>query len=635
MLKFSFFISLLFLFLLAYQSQVNASRVDASKFGFNTTDASTALKTAMAQPADTVIVPNMGSDWIVTPIFLTASNKTIIFEKGVVVTAKKGEFHGSEDCLFKTKNVTNVSLIGYGATFRMQKADYMTTAYGFDPNNINSPQARHCIAVYEANGVKIQGLTLKESGGDGIGIYYGASNVLVKDVICDNIYRQGMSPCDVTNLTIENCVLINTKGAPDGPWAGIDFEPWYPYMKLVNIKMTNCYTGNNNGGGIIFSGSLDNTSAPVTMELRHNFISEKNASGIRFYRVVDGLRGSVSFDDCIVESGSSGGGLNVLSKASGSYQAKFTSCLWQFCNPAIKLYGGYATPLMGNLNFVNSTINEPDFQFTFHRDFSGGVFGIKDVTGNIKINSPFGIQTASIGSGTNVTLKATEQKSKPPIVESVKPDKGEPVKVTDYSAGSAINVSAAAYDPDIGKTDGDGMKQVDFALWRGNGTVANFSDMSAPFAWPVTSTITAKCGGIYLIRITAYSNDGSFTVAVVPINIYNPAGPGADGTGVPVPPIIIPPLIQDRYETFNMTSEKDFLVRNTLKGFLVYSPFATDSRIVISDLSGRQVTLAQTAKGKSWNNIVTHKKLSNSVYFIRTIDEKGNNSIGKKAMIAK
>jgi hypothetical protein len=130
-----------------------------------------------------------------------------------------------------------------------------------------------------------------------------------------------------------------------------------------------------------------------------------------------------------------------------------------------------------------------------------------------------------------------------------------------------------------------------------------------------------------MIRITAYSGDGSYTVAVVPINIYNTM----DGTG----PYVNPTGIEPNHEAYKLIPEKDFLVRNTSQGFMVYSPFATDSKIMISDLSGRQITLAQTVKAKSWNNIGAQNKLSNSVYFIQTTEGKGNNSLVKKAMIAK
>jgi hypothetical protein len=72
----------LFLFLLTYQNKVSATRVDASNFGFNAVDATAALQGAIDSKADTVLVPYMGKDWIVTPIVMTGSlnsNKVVIF----------------------------------------------------------------------------------------------------------------------------------------------------------------------------------------------------------------------------------------------------------------------------------------------------------------------------------------------------------------------------------------------------------------------------------------------------------------------------------------------------------------------------------------------------------------------------
>jgi hypothetical protein len=625
MLKLSFknitlFFSIMFSFLLSYPNQVSASWVDASKYGFNATDATLALKTAIAQRKDTVIVPNMGSDWIVTPIFCTVPNQTIIFEKGVVVTAKKG---GAFGCLFSIEKVANVSLIGYGATFKMQKADYMAA----DPTGLN--QWRHCIGIEAATGIKILGLYLKDSGGDGVAIMYNSENILIKDVICDNNYRNGMSPISSKNFTIENCVMINTWGHPGGPCVGVDFEPNVPGDLMVNGKMINCYVDNNRSGGIsLFFRPLTSSSVPVDLQIKHCFVSTRSGNpGIVLSPIAPGLKGTVSFEDCITENPSGiYGGLCCWGKSANAYLAKFTNCLWQYCNNAITFIDNYA-PVIGNLQFVNSTINEPDQQLTIERDFSRGTFGIANVSGNLKINSPYGLQSASLGTGSNVTLALTEQKSKPPMVTAVKPDKGNPsnsvpAKIPEYTAGSPINISAVAYDPDNGTANGAGIKKVDFAIWRGDGAVASYSDVSAPYEWPVTATKTY--GGIYLIRITAYSGDGSYTVACVPVYIYNPAGPG--GTGLPGTGIEL------NHEVWNDLSGKEFLVRNTSEGFLVYSPFSTDSRIVISDLSGRQVTLNKAAKGKSWNNIGAQNKLLSGVYFIQVTDSKGNNSIVKKAI---
>ena len=58
--------------------------------------------------------------WIVTPI-KAASNQEIVFEKGVVVEAKRGEFKGRKDSLFSIRLKENVSLIGYGATRRISR----------------------------------------------------------------------------------------------------------------------------------------------------------------------------------------------------------------------------------------------------------------------------------------------------------------------------------------------------------------------------------------------------------------------------------------------------------------------------------------------------------------------------------
>jgi hypothetical protein len=621
-----FLVYAILLFLFAFQSPINA-KVDASKYGagFNSTDATSTLQGAINSKADTVLVPYMGSDWIVRPI-KCVSNQTIIFEKGVNIVAKPGAFGGNMDALFKIESVSNVSLIGYGATFRMQKAEYLRLYPAL------GAEGRHCVAIYASSGVRILGLILRDSGGDGVGAYFASSNILIKDVICDNNERQGMSPCDLTNFTIENCVMINTIGAPPG--AGVDFEPGANSEKLSNIKVINSYMANNAGSGMIVLGwwTASNSTSPYSMDIKHCFISTKNWSAIDLGNCPDGgPKGTVFFEDCIGESSfpsdKAGGGLGITGKSANAYLAKFTNCLWQNSNTAIKFCkGNSGAQVLGNIQFVNCSINEPDQQFTIRRDFAGGTFGLANITGNLKINCPYGLASASLGTGNNVTLQLTENKSKPPVINSVIPDKGNPDKVIFFNSGAPIGVSAQAFDPDNGTTSGAGISKVDFALWRGDAAVATFSDVAAPYAWPIT--LSSKCPrGIYLIRITAYSNDGSFSVAVVPIYIYNildGTGPYVSGTG-----------IESNYKTVNFVREKDFLIRNSSQGFMVYSPFAADSRIMISDLSGRQVSLAQTVKGQSWNNIVAQNKLLSGVYFIQTTDSKESNSIVKKVMVAK
>ena len=43
-----------------------------------------------------------------------------------MVSAKRGEYRGKGDSMFTAQDVENLSIRGYGATFRMWKQDYIT-----------------------------------------------------------------------------------------------------------------------------------------------------------------------------------------------------------------------------------------------------------------------------------------------------------------------------------------------------------------------------------------------------------------------------------------------------------------------------------------------------------------------------
>ncbi|MFP4249646.1 MAG: hypothetical protein ACLFU7_08290, partial [Armatimonadota bacterium] len=190
-------------------AQVNEEMIDrvaageitearASWWGFDAEDATEALQAAINSGAETLIVEEMGSPWIVTPIEL-ASDQEIVFEEGVEVLAKRGEFEGRGDCLFTARGVEDVTLSGYGATFRMWQEDYA------NPDLYERSEWRHALSLRGAKDITILGLTLRDSGGDGI--YFGRGpgdatnlNVTVRDVVCDNNYRQGISVITAENV---------------------------------------------------------------------------------------------------------------------------------------------------------------------------------------------------------------------------------------------------------------------------------------------------------------------------------------------------------------------------------------------------------------------------------------------------
>ncbi|MGI5820012.1 MAG: hypothetical protein ACOX9R_18155 [Armatimonadota bacterium] len=241
----------------AASCQVNQEMIDrvaageltearASWWGFDAEDSTEALQAAINSGAEKLIVEDMGSPWIVTPITL-ASNQEIVFEEGVEILAKRGEFKGTNDTLVTARNVENVTLRGYGATFRMWRDDYD------NPELYTKAEWRHTLSLRGTNNINIYGLTLTESGGDGI--YFGAGgggnrNIHIKDLVCDKNYRQGISVITAENVLIEDTIMSNTAGTP--PAAGIDFEPNNPNERLVNFVMRNCLTENNQGDGYEF-----------------------------------------------------------------------------------------------------------------------------------------------------------------------------------------------------------------------------------------------------------------------------------------------------------------------------------------------------------------------------------------------
>src|SRR5579864_6855687 len=132
---------------------------NAAWWGFNAEDSTQSLQAALNSGARTLIIPYMGQPWIVRPLQLRSSQE-IVFEPGVVVLAKKGEFQGSGDSLFSAVGQSNLVLRGYGATLRMRKRDYQSEPY-------KKAEWRMGIALRGCLNVLIEGLRVESTGGDG------------------------------------------------------------------------------------------------------------------------------------------------------------------------------------------------------------------------------------------------------------------------------------------------------------------------------------------------------------------------------------------------------------------------------------------------------------------------------------
>jgi hypothetical protein len=336
----------------------------ASWWGFDPADATQSLQAALNSKAKKVLVEKMSGPWIVTAIELP-SNKEIVFERDVVVEAKRGAFLGKGDCLFVAKGCKRLAIRGEGATFLMHKADYHRPPY-------QPAEWRHALSIRECDDVTVEGLTLKESGGDGI--YLGAGSgdaanraVTIRNVVCDGNNRQGISVITAQNLLIEDCVFRDTRGT--APEAGIDFEPNRPEERLVNCVLRNCRSENNAGQAYhLYLGSMNESSTPVSIRFENctsktcgrysTYVAVANREGLRT------VRGSIEYVDCRFEADAARG-VYIRGNEADGCRVRFERCqIIRRDGPDAKL-----APITiqaprrpdldaGNIDFVDCTIRD-------------------------------------------------------------------------------------------------------------------------------------------------------------------------------------------------------------------------------------------------------------------------------------
>ncbi len=314
--------------LLAFKINAHATVVYASTFGWNALDATIAFQSAITSDADTIIIDKQASDWIVGPnVFSDIHNKTIIFQPGVVLQAKPGAFPGTSDCLFDLRSASNIKILGYGATFQMHKAEYATLADG--------GEWRASISLTACDTIEVYGLKLNESGGDGVyitGRPY-CENIILKDLWCDNQYRQGISVISAKHLLVQNCWFTNTSGTL--PECGLDIETNDSANSIIDVVFENCRFTGNHGSGIAlgFANSNDST-APVDMTFRDCYLSGNHDISNAYVACEinigaspkNAVQGTAKFERCLVEN--SQWTVVSMRKPADSYLVSFDDCVF-------------------------------------------------------------------------------------------------------------------------------------------------------------------------------------------------------------------------------------------------------------------------------------------------------------------
>ena len=305
-----------------------AEPVRVSSFGFDTDDSTRFLQAAFDSDAEEILVDKMPSPWVTTPL-KGASNKHIVLEEGVEIVAKRGAFESTSAHLLDFTSCTNIAIIGRGAKIRMWKEDYLNPPYA-------KAEWRHALVFESCANVLVEGLEIVGSGGDGIylgGKYSTCSNVVLRDVVCADNNRQGLSVISADGLLVENCTFRDTRGTP--PAAGIDFEPNFWWQCAKNVRLRDCAFVGNAGNGIEFAlGWFDGRSEPVDVIIE-NCRCEGNGNAA--FKVFcgnndksrsDQVRGRIASRGCVY--GNKKGLAVVLAKnATNSVSMAFEDCLWR------------------------------------------------------------------------------------------------------------------------------------------------------------------------------------------------------------------------------------------------------------------------------------------------------------------
>ncbi|HPO16083.1 MAG TPA: right-handed parallel beta-helix repeat-containing protein [Candidatus Hydrogenedentes bacterium] len=297
---------------------------NAAWWGFNAEDSTDSLQAAIDSGAKKLVIPRMDSEWVVRPLHLR-SNLEVVFEPGAVVLAKRGEYKNTGDSLFSANDCTDIVLRGFGAVLRMNKVDYQSAAY-------KKGEWRMVLDIQGCTNVLIEGLRLESSGGDGI--YIGSTgkqefckNVVIRDAICDDHHRQGISIISAIDLLIERTLMLNTSGT--APQAGIDFEPNRPTEQLTNCIMRDCVLENNTGGNILFYlKQLSKESPPLSVIVENCIVRNGVDAGVAVGMLDDDApKGSIEFRKCTIENPGRAGAF-VFDKSAESAVVRFTQCTW-------------------------------------------------------------------------------------------------------------------------------------------------------------------------------------------------------------------------------------------------------------------------------------------------------------------
>jgi len=420
--------------------------VRVSDLGFDPADSTPYLQAALDDTtADVVIIDDVGAEWLTGPLRINRDDLVVILEPGVTLRAKPGAFPSTSACLLTIDNHSGISLLGHGATMAMNKPEYTTGEW------------RHVINLRSASDITVEGLTLRDSGGDGVyagvssvaGAAHHCSNITLRNVTATNNRRNGLSVISVDGMLVESSVFQTSSGT--SPEAGVDFEPNDAQSRLAGIVMRDCRIDFNATYGLIVSlGNLDATSAPVGLLFERVTVGATSSQipNLVYYGSGDSApTGRVEFRDSLIRKSSVAGAVGVFAKAASGPALVFTrTVIWDVGNTVARWLPVTIAAVRGTTTTVTGEYGGVAFSDSLLlADTTGdsltvdaeptGTLGLADVTGTLAIANPNGVTTDYGSSPSGVTLMTPAMVSYPSTQVSVAASAatvtaGDPVVIT-------------------------------------------------------------------------------------------------------------------------------------------------------------------------------------------------------------
>ena len=372
--------------------QVKEARV--SWWGFNPEDSTKFVQDAINSGVPRLILDAMPNSWSVNPLKLV-SNQEIVFENGAKLAARRGGFQSSGDILLTLSNVTNVTIRGNGGEVRMFRDDYAAAPY-----DIGRVGSRHAIYIRSSAKVTIEGLTIYQSGGDGINIdnHSGkylrpCSDITIRNCKIEKSCRNGMAVGGVRGLTVDGVSISGTSGA--WPKCGMSIVTETTGHRLENAVFRNCTIGNNAADAIsIRLGGADGEKpAPVGLLFEKCTVTGNDHAVNYSGHGPAGkyAQGKITFTGCHF-AGTRRAAAKFMRKPLKGPGFEFNDCVFENCStsdkriPDLKLVAGRDDdPPVDGLHFRNTEFRREE-KFDWISRFDGNWMkeDVRDISGKIR-----------------------------------------------------------------------------------------------------------------------------------------------------------------------------------------------------------------------------------------------------------